>query len=460
MKKRLLNHIHYPLIGGLLAFVVACQHQADIYEKGPLDDQLETALKESSNGIGASFFRLPESTEFDKIPQDPRNPLTTEKVELGKLLFHETALGRLPVRTVGFGTYSCASCHNTKAGFQACLPQGIGEGGMGFGVDGKARRIDPRYLPDDIDALPLRPPTVLNVAYQTNMLWAGRLGATHLNVGTESKWEIGTPMEKNRLGFQGVETESIAAQDVHRIDMRGSAFRALGKPAYQELFRRAFSDFWISDVQTKRNSGLAMAAYNRTLLTNRAPFQRWLRGDANAMTEGQKQGAILFFGKAGCVRCHTGPALNSMRFYSLGMNSLNNGPLGEFTIVKADASLSEHLGRGGFTGRAADMYKFKVPQLYNLKDSPFYGHGGSFTSLEAVVDYINNAIPENKAVPTSQLAEEFKPLKLTSEERKFLVEFIRDGLHDPDLIRYAPTALPSGQCFPNNDATTRRELGF
>lgn len=178
------------------------------------------------------------------------------------------------------------------------------------------------------------------------------------------------------------------------------------------------------------------------------------------MSEEQKQGAILFLGKAGCVRCHTGPALNSMRFYDLGMYSLRNGALGEYQIVKADATLSEHKGRGGFTGRAEDMYKFKVPQLYNLKDSPFYGHGGSFTSLDAVVDYLNNGVAENKDVPVSQLATEFKPLNLTATERKYLVSFLQDGLHDADLRHYAPASLPSGQCFPNNDLTTRQDLGF
>ncbi|UHG93068.1 cytochrome-c peroxidase [Spirosoma oryzicola] len=442
----------------LLFLLASCHPQVDALQKGPSDDKLEALLKQTSNNIGNAFFRLPESTEYDQIPQDPRNPLSDAKVNLGKLLFHETALGRKPVRLIGFGTYSCSSCHNAKAGFQACLPQGMGEGGEGFGVDGKGRRRNVRYEPDEIDALPLRPPTTLNVAFQTNMLWAGRLGATHANVGTEAFWAVGTPMEKNKLGFQGVETESIAAQDVHRLDMRASAFQ--GNHTYRQLFQLAFKDNWTNDYQTKINAGLAIAAYTRTALTNKAPFQLWLRGNVQAMTDEQKQGAILFFGKAGCVRCHTGPALNSMRFYSLGMNSLRNGTLGEFHIVKADPSLSDHKGRGGFTGKAADMYKFKVPQLYNLKDSPFYGHGGSFTSLEAIVDYLNKAIPENKEVPVAQLATEFKPLNLTASEQTYLVTFLRDGLRDPDLRRYAPSSLPSGQCFPNNDQASRQDLGF
>lgn len=271
MKNYTYNQIPNWVIIPLWALLASCQPSIDASQHSPLDDKLESLLKETSNGIGKTFFRLPESTEYKLILQDPRNPLSDEKVNLGRLLFHETALGRKPTKLIGFGTYSCASCHNAKAGFQACLPQGFGEGGKGFGIDGKARRRDPRYGPDEVDALPLRPPSTLNVAYQTNMLWAGRLGATHVNVGTEAFWAVGTPMEKNKLGFQGVETESIAAQDVRRIDMRASAFQ--GNQTYRNLFKLAFSGNWANDDQTKINAGLAMDAYNRTSLTNQAPFQ-------------------------------------------------------------------------------------------------------------------------------------------------------------------------------------------
>ena len=161
----------------------------------------------------------------------------------------------------------------------------------------------------------------------------------------------------------------------------------------------------------------------------------------------KKQGAILFFGKAKCVACHTGPALSAMKFYGLGMTDLHTGSYGASQVVQADQAKVENKGRGGFTGRAEDFYKFKVPQLYNLKDSPFYGHGASFTSLEEVVAYKNAAIPQNAVVPHAQLATEFKPLNLTTTEIKQLVTFLRDGLHDPELRRYVPSSLPSGVSF-------------
>ena len=73
-------------------------------------------------------------------------------------------------------------------------------------------------------------------------------------------------------------------------------------------------------------AGLAVAAYERTVLANQAPFQAWLRGNTGALTDRQKAGATVFFGKAGCVSCHTGPALNSMAFHAIGMNDLDDGP--------------------------------------------------------------------------------------------------------------------------------------
>lgn len=438
----------------LLALLTACSKQNDVVQQGPLDAQLTLLLQQASSGIGAPYFQLPESTDYGQIPQDPKNPITTDKVALGQLLFHETALAQQPLKTIGFGTYSCASCHHAQAGFQSCLPQGICEGGSGFGKSGEARAIDSQYESSQVDVQPDRSPSVLNVAYQTNMLWNGQFGATGVNIGTNYAWTTGTPKAKNALGYQGVETQAIAGQDVHRMNMKASAFQ--GNSIYKAMFLKAFNDAWTNDAQTAINAGLAIAAYERTLLPNRAPFQRWLQGSSGAMTDEQKQGAIIFFGKGNCVKCHTGPGLSSMNFYALGMANLHNGNYGSHVVVQADSSKVEHKGRGGFTGLAADLHKFKVPQLYNMKDSPFYGHGSSFTSIEQVVAYKNAAVPQDANVPTSQLAAEFVPLKLSTDEQKQLVTFLRDALYDAELSRYVPRSIPSGQAFPNNDAASRK----
>ena len=143
---------------------------------------LEDLLLTSQSATGLDHFILPASTDFAKIPQDPNNPITTEKVELGKHLYHETGLAISPKLEAGRFSYSCASCHHSRAGFQAGRKQGIGEGGLGFGLAGAGRQPDSRYLLDSIDVQPIRTPTVLNTAYQKNTLWNGQFGATELNV--------------------------------------------------------------------------------------------------------------------------------------------------------------------------------------------------------------------------------------------------------------------------------------
>src|SRR5690606_9168131 len=129
---------------------------------------------------------------------------------------------------------------------------------------------------------------------------------------------------------------------------------------------------------TLTTTSFAIAAYFRTIFTNQAPFQKWLKGDHEAMTDQQKRGALLFFGKAGCSNCHKSPSLNAMNFFAIGVNNLYQGNNEVFRTGPDD---KRNFGRGGFTENPEDNNKFKVPQLYNLKDVGFYFHGASKNSL-------------------------------------------------------------------------------
>ena len=445
------NYLVVAILATTLLTATSCQKDDSSASK---DAQLEKLLKTASNNEGRSFFILPDGHDFSKIPQDPNNPITSEKVELGRMLFHETCIGRAPQKVESIETYSCASCHHVDAGFQAGVAQGIGEGGIGFGIRGEKRHKSPTYSDLTVDVQPLRTPAALNVAFQELMLWNGQFGAVGKNKGTENLWTLNTPKEKNKLGFHGVETQAIAGMGVHRLKI--DVVRMANMPQYSLYFNLAYANLPADKRMTEVNAGLAIAAYERTLLANQAPFQKWLRGDVNAMNDNEKDGAILFFGKGGCVSCHTGPALNQMEFYALGMNDLTTGHYG---AVNSGEDKPDHKGRGSFTGRAEDLFKFKVPQLYNLKDSPFYGHGSQFTSIKDVIDYKNTAISTNSKVPKAQLATEFRPLSLTADEVDKIRQFIETGLYDPNLRRYVPRTLPSGNCFPNNDASSRVDKG-
>lgn len=436
----------------VIGVLFSCAKDEGSYQAlSELDSDLESVLFRASNHIGVSYYKLPASDDLMAIPQDPNNPLTVEKVHLGQMLFHETALAVNSNQIEGVGTYSCASCHHAKAGFQAGKRQGIGDGGVGFGLLGEARTLHANYTSATVDVQPIKSPPALNVAYQKVMLWNGQFGATDVNEGTEANWTIGTPKETNNLGFEGVETQAIAGLTVHRMDMNETIANSL---AYKEYFDMAFSEVPTNERYTVQNAGLAIAAYERTLLANQAPFQEWLNGDLSAMSDDEKRGAILFFDRAACYTCHDGPSLASMKFAALGMDDLSGGD-----VLGSPVDEVTRKGRGGFTNNPNDNYKFKVPQLYNLKNNGSFGHGSSFNSIKEVIEYKNAAIKENLNVPEGALDYDFVPLGLSVEEIDQLTLFIENSLQDNNLERYVPESVMSGNCFPNNDSESQEDLG-
>lgn len=413
----------------------------------PENEILENQIIQAIGSLEA--LKMPLQDNLSLIPSDPKNPLTKEKVLLGMFLFHETGLAENPKKEMGRNTYSCASCHQSKAGFRSGIKQGIGEGGFGFGLSGESRIISSDYLPSEIDVQPITSPTILNTAYQDAMLWNGQFGGTKTNLGTEINWTEGTPKETNELGFEGLETQAIAGLGVHRLKCLPDMIE---NSDYKSYFDAAFPDVDISTRYTEHYAGLAIAAYERTVLANNAPFQKWLQGDTQAMSNNETKGAILFFGKGKCFQCHNGPGLNGMEFHALGMNDLSGSD------VHQEVDIATKKGRGGFTNNSADDYKFKTATLYNLKDVTFFGHGGSFKTIEAVINYKNEAVIENTEMNGTNLSPLFIPLGLDEIEIKQLTEFVEKALYDPNLSRYVPDTLPTGNCFPVADNQSKEDM--
>lgn len=396
-------------------------------------------------------WQLPARDDYARIPAGRENPLTEAKVKLGKMLFFETGIGRSSFHNNGGSTYSCATCHVPSAGFMPGRAQGIADGGVGFGSNGESRIMMSNYDETELDVQGARALSLLNVAYVTNSTWSGKFGAHFVNEGTEAVWSLDPTTVANFEGLDGLESQNMEGFDIHRMVIDEYVLDTLG---YREMYDDAFGDFPASDRYGRKTTSFAVSAYLRTLLTTEAPFQRWVRGDSEAMSDAEKRGALVFFGKAGCYRCHKGPALNSMEFHALGVfdlyesGGLNTGP-----------NDIRNLGRGGFTQREEDLYKFKVPGIYNMGDAPFYFHGSSRHSLRSVVDYFNRGVHENPRIPVEKVSPLFHPLNLTEGEMEDLVKFLDNGLRDPDLNRYVPDAVLSGNCFPNNDSLSRRDLG-
>jgi cytochrome c peroxidase len=440
------------LLLAITGYFLSCVHEPSTN----LDNSLEDILSQRSATGSYEAYVMPASDDYAALPnQDAKNPVTEAKVELGRMLFFETGLALEPVYPVSKVSYSCSSCHIPSRGFTAGRFQGLADGAVGFGESGEGRSKNPQYTGDDVDAQGARPLPTINTTYVTNALWAGTFGSFGVNAGTESVWHQDTLVEINFQELQGLEANNARALIVHRQVINKAVTDSLG---YTAMFDAAFPEIPVSERYTRKTGAFAIAAYFRTILTNDAPFQRWLKGDKTAMTDQQKNGALVFFGKAGCVSCHNSPSLNSAphRFFSLGLKNLYQSGHDVFRTGPAD---KRNLGRGGFTGLAEDMHKFKVPQLYNLKNADFYFHGASKNSLREVVEYFNNGIPENPDIPASQIATQFRPLGLTEQEMTDLVEFLENGLYDPNLERYAPVQTLSGNCFPNNDALSRVEMG-
>jgi cytochrome c peroxidase len=292
-------------------------------------------------------------------------------------------------------------------------------------------------------------PTVLNSAYQDVMLWNGQFGnsaAGSVNAGIAPSLLMtpDTPKAENGRQLQGLETQAIAGIGVHRLQVEpGSVIQTV--PAYRALWRAAYGE---QSTDVVMDAGKAIAAYERSVLANNSPFQLWLRGDNSALSKVELQGAELFFGKAGCVGCHQGPALSSAQqatademFYATGFADLDTSDM----RIHGSVNDATSKGRGGFTNNPDDDYRFKIPQLYNLADTTVFGHGASFDSIRAVVEYKNAAMAQSAAAE-SALDSRFRPLALFDAEIDHLTAFLSSALRDPGLARYEPETVPSGAC--------------
>lgn len=408
-------------------------------------------LISSTSESGIDYYILPNHTDLSSIPQDPQNPLTEEKVQLGKMLFYETGLAVDAMKPESIGTYSCATCHNPKAGFKPNNFQGIADGGIGLGINGDGRLMNSDYLESEIDVQSARPLSLVNVAYVTNTMWNGMFGAHYVNEETEDRWleELGN--HTNHEGFDGIMSSNLDGQVVHRLNISKEFCDENG---YTQYFDNAFPEVEESERYSQETVVRALSNFIRTILATDAPFQKFLKGESQALTIQEKRGANLFFSKARCINCHNSPGLSAVDFHVLGVKDMYQSP-----SYNTNTSDFRNTGRGGFTGLEEDMYKFKIPTVYNLDDTKFFFHGSSMTSLEEVVEYKDLARSENPNIPDSLLSPLFQPIGLTQIEKEDLVAFLRNGLRDPNLERYIPDELPSGNCFPNADEQSQIDIG-
>ena len=244
---------------------------------------------------------------------------------------------------------------------------------------------------------------------------------------------------------------------------------------YLEPFRRAFG---MKKVKNKNDItfamvGQALSEYQTSLMFANAPIDRFARGRWDAMTNGQKRGALLFFGKAGCTRCHdaSNQMFSDYDNHVLGVPQV--APVfgkGTGNVIFDGPDENEDFGRAQITGEIADRYKFRTSPIRNVALQPAFFHDGAFTRLEDAVRHHLDARasalaydPEEAGVdedlthrlaPIRPILKRLDPLmknkiELSSVEFRDLMAFVRDGLLDPQatkegLCSDVPTSVPSG----------------
>lgn len=309
---------------------------------------------------------LPEDITMESailpIPLDV--PLDTTRVTLGRELFHDPQLS-------GDGTVSCASCHN--------LAQG--------GADGRVRAVGINGNEGAINA-----PSVFNAAFNFRQFWDGRSPSLEHQIDGP----INNPVE-------------MGASWEHILDYLNSS------DEYERLFADAYDDGITVD-----NVRDALATFQRSLTTPNSRFDRFLRGEEDAITAEEREGYDLFQ-LYGCIACHQGVNVGGNIYQRFGI--IANYFEDRGNITQAD------LGRYNVTGFEQDRHVFKVPTLRNVALTAPYFHDGSAETLEEAV-YVMGVYQLGRV--------------LSDEELDLIVQFLHTltGEH-PDLAHSTTSSTQS-----------------
>jgi cytochrome c peroxidase len=296
----------------------------------------------------------------DRTPQPPlglpplswprNNPYSAAKVELGRLLYFDRRLS-------ADESVSCASCHAPEHAFTDGAPVSTG---IRLQKGGRSA------------------PTVINRAYSLAQFWDGRAASLE----DQAKGPMANPIE------MGNTHEAIVS-------------RLKTVPGYRPLFARAFGS---EDIDIDRIA-MAIASFERTVLSGNAPYDKYGSGDKKAMSVAQVRGMKVFFDVAKCDKCHEGANFTLNAYANLGVGS-----------DKAEADV----GRFAVTHDARDWGAFKTPTLRDISRTAPYMHDGSLQTLEDVVEFYDKG-----GKPNQNLDANIKPLHLSVAQKSDLVAFLK-----------------------------------
>lgn len=327
---------------------------------------------------------------FPEMKLRANNQTTQEKIELGRLLYFDPALS-------GDNTQSCATCHHPDLGFSDGRNFSMGFGGEGLGPERQGGKQVRRGAP-----------TVWNAAFNHKQFWDGRAE----DLEDQARFPITSADEMNQ-----------------NPDELVKELKAI--PEYVQLFDKAFGGSGASAV-TFDNVTFAIAAFERTIISDNSPFDRYAAGDATALTAEQRRGLTLFRSlKTRCFECHGFPTFANPDFKVIGVPKMPGQP--------------DDFGRSEIEGGEPYKNAFKVPTLRNVALTAPYMHNGRFQTLEEVIDFYAAGGGKGQGLELPNLDDKIRRFKLSDQERKDLVAFLHaltDESKKPEIPERVPSGLP------------------
>jgi len=322
---------------------------------------------------------------FRPVSVPEQNPQTPEKIELGKKLFFDRRLS-------GDGTMSCATCHDPEKAFT-----------------------------DGLD---------ISLSYPTTKNW--RNSPTLVNVGFQKS--LFSDGRAHTLEDQALFPMMSAFEMNRNLDFLEEVIRSV--PEYVELFQKVFSG-----EPTRERMAMAIAAFERTIVSRNAPLDRYLMGDRAALSEEARRGLDVFMNKGRCVDCHDGVNLSDGKFYALNVpenRERESDPRIAVTrrfVAKVYhyedyRNLNEDPGRYLITKDRKDWKAFKTPTLREIAKTGPYMHNGILQTLDDVVKFFD------KGGGKGNMA--LKPLGLSPHEKKELKTFLTEALSGEETVFQYP----------------------
>ncbi|TAN45874.1 MAG: cytochrome-c peroxidase [Nitrospirae bacterium] len=332
---------------------------------------------------GVVFAGTLEPIKPSPAPID--NPQTDEKIELGKKLFFDRRLS-------GDGTMSCATCHIPEQAF----------------ADGQDISMSYPTTKNWRNS-----PTLINSGYRKFLFYDGRAQSLE----EQALFPVMSAFEMNR-----------------NLDFVEEVIR--GVPEYVADFKKVFNA-----EPDRKKMAMALASFQRSLVSKNAPLDRYLKGDKRALSKDAIKGLIIFTGKAKCADCHYGATLSDDKFYALNLPENTDFKddagiaatrrfVAKISGFKEYRDLNEDPGRYLVTKNKKDWKAFRTSSLREVSKTAPYMHNGIFKTLDEVIDFFDRGGGEgNKSL---------KPLDLSSEEKQYLKIFLVEALTGEDIVIKLP----------------------